>query len=251
MNNSKDHYDQLLAEVYDWMAGDDLNISVSGQKQLLGKLLPIGLGKAKAVDLGCRSGFQSFALSEIGFGEVVAIDTSAALLATLNQHKLARSDDRVFAHEASISYLGKIVGAGTADLVVCMGDTLTHLTSEADVSDLFEACKLALAEGGVLVLTFRDYTKPLIGTERFIPVRSTADRIMTCFLEYQPQNVIVHDIVHTRVGDQWQQSISAYPKLRLLPDQLEANLTSIGFDVLPNAGAGRMVSVVARKRTAP
>jgi len=45
---------------------------------------------------------------------------------------------------------------------------------------------IALAE-----LSFRDLTPDLTGLNRFIPVRSDPDRIMTCFLEYEPETVIV------------------------------------------------------------
>jgi hypothetical protein len=37
---------------------------------------------------------------------------------------------------------------------------------------------------------------PLIGEQRLIPVRNDETRILTCFLEYEPEAVLVHDILH-------------------------------------------------------
>ncbi len=58
------------------------------------------------------------------------------------------------------------------ELIVCMGDTLTHLGTLNFVSDLIKNCYNELSANGKLVLTFRDLTKELQGEERFTPVRS-------------------------------------------------------------------------------
>lgn len=42
----------------------------------------------------------------------------------------------------------------------------------------------ALAPGGMLLLTYRDLSNALHGVDRAIPVRSTDDRIMLCFLDF-------------------------------------------------------------------
>jgi hypothetical protein len=65
-------------------------------------------------------------------------------------------------------------------------------------------------DGGAFIVTFRDYSLALIGEKRFIPVRSDADRMLTCFLEYDDDAVTVHDIPHERDGTAWQQRVSAY-----------------------------------------
>lgn len=58
-----------------------------------------------------------------------------------------------------------------------MGDTLTHLPARELVPRLF-------AEAFRALRTFRDLSSELCGVDRFILVRNTADKIMTCFLEY-------------------------------------------------------------------
>lgn len=56
----------------------------------------------------------------------------------------------------------------------------------------------ALEAGGRFVLTFRDLTFELKELDRFIPLRSGADAIFSCFLEYEAEHVKVHDLVYTR-----------------------------------------------------
>jgi hypothetical protein len=65
-----------------------------------------------------------------------------------------------------------------------MGDTLTHLPSFQAVRDLFVAVTATLVPGGLFILTWRDLTFELAGTDRFISIRSSENIIMTCFLEY-------------------------------------------------------------------
>lgn len=50
------------------------------------------------------------------------------------------------------------------------------------------------------LLSFRDYSVPLQDEKRFIPVRSDEGRILTCFLEYSEDSVLVHDILHERAA---------------------------------------------------
>lgn len=38
---------------------------------------------------------------------------------------------------------------------------------------------------------------------------------MTCFLEYEPQTVLVHDLIYVRQGKKWELRKSCYRKLRL------------------------------------
>ena len=54
----------------------------------------------------------------------------------------------------------------------CMGDTLTHLPDWDSVRALFNDVADALAKDGTFLLTFCDYSIPLSGPARFIPVRS-------------------------------------------------------------------------------
>ena len=109
-----------------------------------------------------------------------------------------------------------------------MVDTLLHLPSKNAVSTLLAKVHAALEAGGKLIVTFRDLSKELAELDRFIPVRSDADTIFTCFLEYEPDTVKVHDLVYRRQNSGWVLHKSFYRKLRLAEQWLVDQSTRHG-----------------------
>ena len=87
----------------------------------------------------------------------------------------------------------------------------------------------------------------LVGSARFIPVRSDAERILTCFLEYAPDYVDVHDLLQERDGDAWRLRISVYRKLRLEPQWIATSLKSRGFGVRSEPGLAGMIRIIATR----
>jgi len=231
MTLAADHYDRLLAEHYTWMLGGDLDRLAAEQEELLRGIgvTPAAAG-ATAVDLGCGPGNQSLALARLGFSPVLAVDTSAALLAELTA--AAGGDAAIRPVQADLrTALPRLTRPGEAGVIVCMGDTLTHLPGKDDVTALLGAVARALGDGGQLVITYRDLTRPLTGPDRFLLVRGTADRMLTCFLEYGDEVVHVHDLLSIRTGDTWEQRVGVYPKLRLGAGWLAGQCAAAGLTV--------------------
>jgi SAM-dependent methyltransferase len=239
----RDHYEQFLARHYTWMFGVPYADKVAEQRRLLEASGALPARRRLAIDLGAGSGFQSMALADLGFARVVAVDLSPTLLAELEHRKEARPVETVEAD--ANAYLAGVT-RGAADMILCMGDTLSHLASRADVARLFAAASAALADGGAFVVTYRDLSTELTGADRFIPVAGDADRIFTCFLDYRADTVLVHDLLHERHGGQWRLRASAYPKLRLPVSWVEAELRAAGFGDVAQLPALRLVGLVAR-----
>jgi SAM-dependent methyltransferase len=236
-----EHYENLLADHYSWMSGPFAD-GVAAQRALLAGLGVAPSDGKRALDLGCGAGLQSVALAELGF-DVTAIDTSRKLL---NELATRAGDLAITPIEGDIATVATLVEPGFG-VAVCIGDTLTHLPSPAVVERLFDGVARVLAHSGLFVLTFRDMTAELTGTDRFIPVRSDTDRILTCFLEYEPEAVRVHDLIHVRQGGEWALHKSSYRKLRLAPGWVCDTLTRCGFSIEFHRPAGRMVLISARR----
>lgn len=252
MTAASDHYDRLLAAHYTWMLGGDVASAAGEQARLLRDLaVAPGAAGGAAVDLGCGPGPQSLALARLGFDPVLAVDTSAVLLAELaDAAGRAGHAARIRPLRADIrTVLGTHCPPGSQDAVVCMGDTLTHLPGKDDVTALLDQAAVCLAAGGHLVLTHRDLTEPRTGTDRFLPVRSTDDQVMTCFLEYVDQDtVMVHDLVHTRGRDGWRQHVGSYPKLRIGAGWLAGACRRAGLEVRHDAPGPRGLHVISAIR---
>ena len=240
MSAVKAHYDGHLGPVYAWMVGGIAPALERGAAEL--EALGVRPSKAGvAVDLGAGFGMHSVPLARRGY-EVVAIDSSAVMV-----EDLVRQAEGLRVRAICDDLLSFPRHLSTkAELILCMGDTLTHLPDEEYVQRLLVTVREWLAEDGCFVMTLRDYSAPLVGNDRFIPVRSDEHRIFVCFLEYSDTRVRISDILHEREGSQWKMRVSSYDKLRILPAWLNDRLRQAGFAVARDANASGMLRFVAR-----
>ncbi len=235
-----EHYANLLGPVYTWMMGD-VDAAFARSDAELDALSPPSKGARTAVDLGAGFGLHAIPLARRGFS-VVAIDGCDALLRDL-QARAGSLPIRVVN--------GDLLGFRThidtpADVIVCMGDTLTHLPDQASVAALLRDVAASLKSGGLFAATFRDYSAPLQGDARFISVRADNQRVMTCFLEYGDSTVTVHDLLHEREDKTWRLRVSSYRKLRLSPTWVAAQLSSLGLAVSSDVTPSGMIRIGAR-----
>ncbi len=237
-DNVKRHYNNLLGDIYSWMAGD-FREKVNQTREFFIKNSIKPSSTHLAIDLGSGHGIQSAALAEIGF-EVTAIDFSEKLLLELKQNtankvKTINGDLTEFKYPAEIK----------PELIVCMGDTLTHLSSKDDVKELIKNAAENLYTNGKLVLSYRDLSAELTGTSRFIQVKSEESRLLTCFLEYFDSYVNVNDILHEKINDKWQMKVSSYPKLKLPLIEIQRIIEGCGLLIMyseVNQGMNYIVS---------
>ena len=242
MASVRKHYDNFLAEHYSWMFGD-FHATVQENKDLfkLNGFEP-RLG-GKALDLGCGSGFQSIALSKLGF-RVLAVDMCETLLNELRNRSAGRDIDVV---QGDILDYNMYADEGPFEVAVCMGDTLTHLQNTREVSALFATIYPLLEQGGRLALSFRDLTAELKGIDRIIPVRSDDDKIMATFLEYEKTQVNVHDIVFVRGDSGWDLRKSTYKKLRIGMHQVQDFLQHLDFKIISSEVKEGFSLIIAEK----
>jgi SAM-dependent methyltransferase len=232
------HYDTLLAPIYSWMVAGPEAAFANGEADLAGV---IGRG-GFAIDLGAGFGMHAVPLARAGW-RVLAIDSSPVLLQELATFAGSLG---VRTHRGDLLDFTEQLAAGErADLVLCMGDTLTHLESAAVVDALGHAVTRCLAPGGHFIATFRDYTRLPAGTARFIPVRADDNRILTCFLEEFHDHVQVHDLLHERIDGSWTTKVSSYRKLRLSPDRVRDAFAATGLEARIEPGPRGMVMLTA------
>lgn len=223
--NTKEHYENHLANYYSWMFGD-FNAKINENQRFFQSHNIRPSSSKIAIDLGAGCGFQSIPLAKIGF-EVKAIDFSKRLLDEL---KTKSNGLGIEAIENDILNFD-VYSDFKPELIVCMGDTITHLDSLESVRELIKNNYKILLKNGKLVLTFRDLTSELKEDERFIPVKSDNNRIFTCFLEYHPTYVKVFDIVYEREKGRWIQKISSYKKLMISRELIKEYFEGAGFKI--------------------
>ncbi|WP_298207928.1 class I SAM-dependent methyltransferase [Acidovorax sp.] len=236
MTSVSQHYAGFLAPIYVWMAGGLEHAFALGASDV-----SEFLGSARyAVDLGAGFGMHTIPLARAGTS-VLAVDTSQELLSHLALCSPGQAVQMVQADLLDFpSHL-----RDSPDLILCMGDTLTHLPTQSHVEQLIRAVAASLRPGGTFLATFRDYRTLPTGDNRFIPVRSDDCRIHTCYLEELPEHVLVHDIVHERDGDHWRMRVSSYQKCRLYPGAIVAMATDLGLTCSVEPGPRGMLKLRA------
>jgi SAM-dependent methyltransferase len=237
----KEHYENLLAPYYTWICGG----SDSNFKENLSFFNEHGVRPVRsgiALDLGAGTGFQSIPLAESGF-HVFSIDLNHELLAQLK--KDAKNMPVVTIQDNLLNFNRHI--SSKVEIIVCMGDTLTHLDSLEQVQGLIENVHQALEKGGLFILGFRDMTIELTELDRFIPVRSDEKRIFTCFLEFEGQYVKIHDVIYEKTDDHWNMKKSFFRKLRISQQWMKECLQKAGFRVESNSMTNGMVTLLALK----
>jgi len=237
----RQHYDELLAPHYSALFGD-FDARVEAERARLARLGIAPRGAGPALDLGCGPGFQALALARLGF-RVRAVDFCEPLLDELRRRRGPLPVEAVHGDIRAVAELAP----DPVEVAVCMGDTLSHLESLREVEGLLAGVFAALQPEGRLVLTFRDLTGELRDLDRFIPLGGGDDRILTCFLEYEPETVKVHDLVYVREGGRWALRAGVYRKLRLGAGPVAARLAATGFAVDHEDTTAGLVTLVARR----
>ena len=236
---TKEHYDKHLANFYSWMAGDfDTAKNQFKEFCINHKIKPFA--NKPAIDLGAGNGIQSVALAELGY-RVTAIDFNEQLLSELSNKtgilriKTINSDIRNL-KQFNIQ----------PELIVCCGDTLTHLESITEAKQLIADASEILCPNGKLILSFRDYSMELKDTQRFIPVKSDASRILTCMLEYFPGKIRVNDLLYQLENGKWGQKVSSYYKIRISKETVIKMIENLGLKIQYEQTEG-IINLIAEK----
>ena len=239
MATVEQHYNEVLSDVYSWMFGGFEN-GIQHNIEFINKHKLIPQGSGIAIDLGAGCGFQSIPLAKSGY-TVTAIDLDAKLLSELKRN----SDDlEITTVQGDLIDFDKYLNAGV-ELIVCMTDTILHLESKEKVASLFSKVFSALESGGKFIITFRDLTYELKDADRVLPVRSDENIIFTCFLEYEPETVKVHDIVYQKSDGAWNLSKSYYRKLRLTEAWVSKQLSQSGFSKIDSTVENGVITITA------
>jgi len=237
----KEHYERYLGNFYSWMAGDFIEKQLDQENFFLNNNIKPGFSGV-SVDLGCGHGLQAISLANLGFS-VHAVDFNRQLLDELKKRIGTRNIAYTEAHLLEYLYAIRL----KPELIVCMGDTLTHLSGPDQVEELISLSSQKLERGGKLILSYREMASELTNEKRFVPVRSDENRIHMCYLEYLPGYVKVFDVLYELENGEWKQQVSWYPKLRIPVSLMlslfeKHNLTLITQEVI-----GGMTYLIAGK----
>ena len=222
MSEVKHHYEALLGAHYSWSLGD-FDARVAASRAFFEAQLPPPSAPA-ALDLGCGTGVQTLALSQLGY-QVTGVDFSPRMLAEYVERTAPVGARAVVSDLTDFD-----VGPGFA-VAVCFGDTVSHLADWPAVRSLCRRTFDAIAPGGVWLLSSRDHSVVLEGDARFLLIRADETRSMICFVEDAGERIRVTDLIQSRGPAGTTLQSHSYWKLRVSPMTLTLELTTAGFRV--------------------
>lgn len=143
-----------MKSLYSRLAGqwDTLFPPDSQRVLFLDELMPTS--GARIIEVGCGTGATAISLASLGHS-VAASDLDEDMI------QLARKsagEGVEFSIDDMISALQK-VPSQSAHAVLCMGNTLPHLTAEGELEQFFQAAGDALLPGGSLVIQMLNYPR--------------------------------------------------------------------------------------------
>ncbi|PJZ75651.1 class I SAM-dependent methyltransferase [Leptospira neocaledonica] len=227
MQSPESHYENFLAEKYSWMLGD-LSAKEKDQLEFFRSFEISPQGNGVAWDLGAGSGIQSIPLEELGF-QVLAIDFSQKLLSEIKVRKPNTTISTRVADIRSRDLYQEV--SPSPEILLCMGDTITHLESEKDWESTVSLWSNFLSAGSKLILGYRDLSYGKVGDKSIFVVRSEESRIFTCQLQFTLNRVEVTDIFHEKSNGAWTVSSSSYNKLILPAEDLIRTVSQKNFEL--------------------
>lgn len=120
------------------------------------------------LDVACGTGLYALAAAGLGAGPVAGADLSGPMLEVARAQASATHRAIAF-HAASMTDLTRFPDAAF-DTLVCMGNSLPHLTDNGLLAKAFREFRRTLAPGGRLAIQLLNYTRILAGEERIVGV---------------------------------------------------------------------------------
>lgn len=156
-NNDQNFYEKLTSLYH--LIFEDWDISMSEQGKVLSSLIPSKDIASPILDCACGIGTQSLALANLGY-KVEGSD--------LSQSEIMRAQKEASLRGLSINFrVDDMRQLKTAPLfhygvVICMDNSLPHLDSDEDIFNSLVAMRNRLRNGGLLLISLRDYEKLLV-----------------------------------------------------------------------------------------
>ncbi len=195
----------------------------------------------RILDAACGTGRHAIALAQRGLN-VVGADLSAAMVEQARRNAVVAGVDVPF-YQAG---LGQLAGqiTGPFDAILCLGHSLPHLLSAAEVRAALDDFAHLLHPGGALLLQNRNDERLLGQGQRFLPLsthREGEDEwLFLRFLDLSAERISFHLITLHRHNREWNYRVSTTTQRPLFKAELETDLVQAGFSSMSFYGGWSM-----------
>ena len=188
---------------------------------------------SQVLDAACGTGMHALALGQLGF-HVSGADLSSGMIdrARLNA-KEAGLDLRFDA--IGFGKLAQYFGSQTCDALLCLGNSLPHLTNRSAQADALVDFATCLRPGGVLLMQNRNFDAVLRSQTRWMEPQShhngDAEWLFLRFYDFDPDGLISFHMLtlHRQRSSEWTQQVTTTRLYPLRQHELITLLTEAGF----------------------
>jgi glycine/sarcosine N-methyltransferase len=198
-------------------------------------LAPLG-HPARILDAACGTGMHAIALAQRGH-LCAGADLSAAMITRAQANAAAAGVNLPFASAGFGALAATFDGSQRMpfDAVLCLGNSLPHVLSPADLVAALADFAACLRAGGVLIVQSRNFDTVMAHRERFMEPQAYQqggeERIFVRFYDYDPDGLITFNIrnLARSANSAWTQHLL---QTRLMPQPrtlLESAAQTAGF----------------------
>ena len=212
------------------------------------------VGAHRVLDAACGTGMHSVALAQQGYA-MTGTDLNAGMVerARANAATAAPVLSGVAGGEvrfevAGFGELALALGSSTPntassgrrsltgfDGLLCLGNSLPHLLTPADLRTALEDFAACLRPGGLLLIQNRNFDAVLARRERWMEPQACQEGKVEClflrFYDFEPDGTLTFNLVTLRreASDAWSQQVASTRLRPLLQRDLRAVLAEAGF----------------------
>lgn len=189
---------------------------------------------AKVIDLGCSTGALARVLARIGY-DVLGIDLSCRMIAQA-EAAIATMDVRGSIAFAVADMRELIQASPSVDALLCLGNTLVHLTDQRDLLAFLEHASRTLRPSGKFIIQIVNYDRVQSQNVRELPpIQGRAGSRLQRF--YSPRSDGLLDFATILTAPDGRADESVVVLLPLLKSGLEQMLLRSGFTSLKFYGS--------------
>jgi glycine/sarcosine N-methyltransferase len=196
-------------------------------------------GARSVLDTACGTGWHTIALAQRGY-RAAGCDASPVMI-EMARSNAAKAGAEVRFEVADFNQLDKF--SEVFDAVLCLGNSLPHLLSQAALVEALQQMGGKLRGGGVLILHNLNYDMRMAKKPRFFSANGNDEALVWRFADYGPELITFHTALFERkIGGgspqavSWSVQVNSTLHRPVLQGDLDRALEQAGFSDLRHFG---------------